>query len=220
MNVVLINGSPRKKGSNTKWVMDLFLKGYMSKTDQKPEVIYLGQLKKLEQNFNIFLDADYVLIFLPLYTDCMPGIIKNFIEMWPKNDGSFEKHIGFFIQSGFPEANHAQWLKRYFTKLITRLGYNYTGTVVRGGIEGAPFMPEIFTKKLKKRIENLGAHYATKKEYEPKIAARLGKHIKYNRFRRFLLFILIKTKLINFMWDLKLKKNGVFEKRFDKPYEN
>ena len=148
MKLALFNGSPRYKKSNSKILLEHFLKGYNRINPEQVPVHYLARYKEEETYRIAFQQADAVLIIFPLYTDSMPGIVKQFFESLVASEIQPGKKIGFIVQSGFPEAVHSIYVERYLKKLTQRLKGEYLGTVIKGGVEGIQIMPPWMTKKL------------------------------------------------------------------------
>lgn len=216
MRLAIINGSPRYKNSNSTLLIDQFLKGFPSKSNIA--LSYLVGTENKKKALADFVHSDTVLIIFPLYTDCMPGIVKEFFEALVNIENSVQKNIGFIVQSGFPESIHSEALERYLEKLTKRLGHHYLGTVIKGGVEGIKIMPPNMTKKLFGQFEKLGSYFAEFHNFDPKIMKQLRKPYKFSALRVFLFKLISKTGLTNFYWDMNLKKNKAFEQRFDKPF--
>lgn len=219
MKLAILNGSPRQKKSNSKILIEHFLIGYEKLSNEKPSVGYLADLKRLEQNLELFKTSEIVLIIFPLYTDCMPGVVKAFLEnIYGSGDYSAKK-IGFIVQSGFPEAIHSVWVEKYLQKLVKRLNCVYLGTVIKGGVEGIQMMPPFMTKKIYLDFELLGEYFARNQEFSPTIKAKLSRPYKLSSIRILFFKIFQSFGFVNFYWNQNLKKNNAFDKRFDKPYE-
>ena len=219
MKLTIINGSPRGKGSNTKILMEHFLKGYTSICMTDFNVSYLIHSKDIEHPVQLFKNSEYVILAFPLYTDAMPAIVMNFIE---ELEGianlDVKPAIGFVVQSGFPEPYQSRFVERYLVKLSKRLNCEYLGTVIKGGVEGIQIMPESWTKKLFQSFFELGEHFGKTKEFHPDIIAKLAKNEKLSSSRLFVFNLMQKLGLANFYWNKKLKDNKAFERRFDRPY--
>lgn len=198
--------------------MEQFLSGYRRKVSEgNVQIAYLAEGKPWQEYLEIFARASHVIIIFPLYTDCMPGIVKEFFELLPK-DKLQQKNLGFIVQSGFPETIHSIYVERYLQKLTLRLGYTYTGTVIKGGVEGMQVMPPSMTKRLYANFYKLGEHYAKEGEFDRQVVKALRGSLRMSKIKFFGFSLLTKTPLMNFYWNSNLKKNGAWEKRFDKPF--
>ncbi len=218
MKLVLFNGSPRNKKSNSKILCEHFLAGYNRMCQDIVPVHYLANFKKREEQKEAFRDAETVIFIFPLYTDCMPGIVKEFFESIAEIKFMHPKKIGFIVQSGFPEAIHSVCLERYLNKFTERLQCEYLGTVIKGGVEGIQVMPPWMTKKLYKRFENLGEYFAKNEAFSQEISNTLREPYQLSEMRKVLFTVLIKTGLANLYWNSHLKKYGAFKNRFDQPF--
>lgn len=219
MQLLVFNGSPRGKGSNTKVLLDHFLNGFMETPGNTNEIAYLNHVKKQDEFVSLFRQADHVLLAFPLYTDAMPAMVKTFIEsLQPLCGLDKNKTIGFIVQSGFGEAIHSRYAERYLQKLAARLDCRYTGTIVRGGGEGIKEMPSIMTRGLFKSFHELGIIFGNTGIFDKRIIRRLAKKDRFSPQAKLLLTVLATLGLVDAFWNSQLKKNGVYEKRYDKPY--
>ena len=218
MKLVIFNGSPRKLKSNSKVLIEHFLSGYNRICPEPVPVHYLANLKQRKEQVEAFRNSDIAILIFPLYTDSMPGIVKEFFESITELELTSSKKVGFIVQSGFPEAIHSIYLEHYLKKLAKRLKCEYLGTIIKGGVEGIQIMPPVMTKKLFSRFEDLGEYFAKNKVFSAAIKEKLIKPLKMSRMRRILFNIFKKTGLTNFYWNSNLKKNNAYSKRFDKPF--
>ena len=83
----------------------------------------MNRVKGTDKFLKLFQEAEQVLLAFPLYTDCMPGIVKVFIEsLEPLCSREGNPDVGFIVQSGFPEAIHSRYVEKYLEKPSLRLG--------------------------------------------------------------------------------------------------
>ena len=223
MKLTIFNGSPRGKKSNTAILMNHFIQGFTSdgeNQENQVDIAYLVHIKKTDQHVKMFAEAQRVILAFPLYTDAMPGIVKYFIEQLEPLCGkknSFD--LGFLVQSGFPEAHHSRFIEKYLEKLTARLGGNYLGTVVRGGVEGISIQPPLMTKKLFSAFYRLGDHFGKTGAFHKEIIRSLAKREHLSGFARFFYRLLNLTGLTNFYWNSQLKANKAYNQRFNQPYQ-
>lgn len=218
MKLVIFNGSPRYKKSNSKILIEQFLLGFHKVNATEIPIHYLAIEKHRSQCIEAYKNAEYVILIFPLYTDCMPAIVKEFFEAIALLEKDPNKKVGFIVQSGFPEAHHSVFVERYLEKLSRRLNFEYLGTIIRGGVEGIQIMPEWMTKKLFQKFQDLGEYFAKTTTFSEEIDAELRKPYKMSALRRFMFDLFSKTGLTNFYWNTNLKKHKAYEKRFDQPY--
>jgi len=217
MNLAIFNGSPRKSKSNSTILIQKFLKGYNNYDHTDNIIHYLADTSKNTEHIEKFIEADTVIIIFPLYTDAMPGQVKYFFESIENFDSS-RKSVGFIVQSGFPEAHHSTFIEKYLEKLSITMGWNYLGTIIKGGVEGIQIMPPSMTKKLYSNFEKLGMYFASNGKFDPAINKKLRKPYRLSNVRLLFFRFGIFIGLANFYWDTKLKENSAFEKRFAQPY--
>ncbi|PKP53533.1 MAG: hypothetical protein CVT92_03595 [Bacteroidetes bacterium HGW-Bacteroidetes-1] len=218
MNLVIFNGSPRNKKSNSKIIIEQFLLGYQEHTNISVPVYYLASTRDREQYLKAFSEAETCLMIFPLYTDSMPGIVKAFFESIYLSSDPRPQQLGFILQSGFPESVHSVCLERYLRKFTHRIGCEYIGTVIKGGVEGIQIMPRSMTRNLFRNFRALGKYYAETGAFSPKIMENFAKPFKMSKIKQFM-FQILPSRFINFYWDSNLKKNHARKKRFDRPYE-
>ena len=218
MKLVVFNGSPRRKKSNSKILMEQFLKGYNEIQKDDVPLYYLASMKRMNEYVDAFQHAQTVLFIFPLYTDSMPGVVKFFIEKISELKPFNTKNIGFIVQSGFPEAHHSTYLERYLEKWTRRIQCTYLGTVIRGGVEGIQIQPRSWTRKLFRAFYELGKGFADSGSFHPDIVARLRKPYMLSAPRRLSFRFMALIGLTNYYWNMKLKEHHAYDIRFDRPY--
>lgn len=213
------NGSPRGKKSNTSILLNHFINGFNQNYDHQLNLSYLIYTKDVQKHVELFKNAENVIIAFPLYTDAMPGIVKYFFEALEHLCGKKENpRIGFIVQSGFPEPIHSRFVEKYLEKLVKRLGCEYTGTIVKGGVEGIQVMPSWMTKKLFNTFYQLGTYYAENSAFSIELLKKLAPREKMSFWSVQVVKVMQKAGISNFYWNNQLKKNSVFDKRFEQPY--
>jgi hypothetical protein len=199
--------------------MGHFNRGFLEHMDNRMEFVYLNRIKELEHQVEMFAQAEHVILAFPLYTDAMPGIVKNFFEALDPLRGRPENpSMGFVVQSGFQEPAHSRYLERYLVKLASRLGCPYFGTAVKGGGEGLQVMPGWMTKKTFHGFYMLGKEYSADKGFDEAVLKVLAPWEKMSKGRMAFFRLLNRTGLGNMYWDQQLKTNQAFEQRFDRPF--
>jgi len=219
MKLTCINGSPRGRSSNSKVLLDRFLDGFRSvENGYAIEEVYLKGGKNHAAAVRALETSDIVILAFPLYTDSMPGIVKAFIETIDlQTFRNTSLKLGFLVQSGFPEGHHSIYIKRYLEKLAGRLGVDFLGTIIKGGVEGLQIQPKWMTRYLELFYE-LGQWLALEHAFNKNILEKLSgpEHLKGMRL---MIYKLLKILgLSNFYWNQQLKENNAFGKRFEKPY--
>jgi NAD(P)H-dependent FMN reductase len=218
MKLAIFNGSPRGKNSNSALLTSHFLEGYDTNSGKEISIHYLAINGDKEQRIQSFLDSNIILFVFPLYTDCMPGMVKEFIEIIGSLEWNDTKRFGFIVQSGFPESVHSTYVERYLEKLCRRMDCTYLGTVIKGGVEGIQIMPASMTRNLFKQFRQLGEYFSIQGTFDTTIIEQLQKPKKMSKSRLWIFKQMQKTGLTNFYWNSQLKKNNAYKIRFDQPF--
>ncbi len=214
---VIYNGSPRGNRSNSKLIIEKIIVGMREQGAENIVVRNLINTKEHKMWAENFSSSENNLFVFPLYVHAMPGSVMKFFELL-KPIYNKEVHMAFLVQSGFPETSQSYYLRPYLELITKRLGVSFDGTIIKGGVEGIQMKPEKANKRLFDQMEQIGRTYAVKgimdlslkKEYEKSEYLSKGTQILYS--------IVSLTGLTNFYWDLNLRKNGAYKKRFAKPY--
>lgn len=205
--LVIYNGSPRRMASNS----GLILKEVKERLGEKVEIRDLKKSDRWEDWAAKFRNERHVLLLMPLYVHGMPSHVMKFIESLVPSKGS----ITFFVQSGFPESSHSHYLEAYFEQLSRRLGRSYGGTIIKGGMEGLQMRPEDGQKAMIKPLVNVIEALVEEGSIPEVQLNRLAVPVKLSMKDR----LFLKTGMINFFWDQKLKKNDAYKLKNDRPYE-
>jgi hypothetical protein len=219
--MTVFNGSPRGRKGNTPIMLEQFGAGFASRAGHSYEIHHLNRMKERDLHVQTFANADCVWLGFPLYTDAMPGMVKDFIEaLEPLRKQGQIPPIGFLVQSGFPEALHSRHIERYLQKLAARLGAPYLGTIVKGGGEGLRMMPEKANRKLFESLQELGTRFAMSGRLDPALLSAVAGIERYPATLAPLFKLFVRTPIASWYWDSQLKQNGVYEQRFAKPYQD
>ncbi|WP_304577010.1 NAD(P)H-dependent oxidoreductase, partial [Romboutsia ilealis] len=159
MNLLIISCTPRiKEKSNTDKILDEFKKGYES-YGNTTETLYLYKRNEWETIRKKFYENDNILFALPLYVECIPGIMAEFLEsLKPKHKNNTK--IGFLLQGGFGEASQLRCCESYLETLPSLLGCEYNGTLLKGNMFAVSFMDGKIRKKMVEPFYNMGKYYA------------------------------------------------------------
>lgn len=220
-SLLLLNGSPRGKRGNTAILMQRFAEGWMRAGGDSPETLHLAHRPDFDRAVEAFGTTETVVFGMPLYTDAMPGLVKEFIEALEVYVGRENNpRLGFLIQSGFAEAHHSRHLQRYLEKLAKRLDSEYAGTIVKGGGEAIKEMPDRMNAKTFERTRRLaGSLYGTGR-FDPALLEKIAGTERFSWLGARLTGLVSATPLGRFYWNGQLKRNGAWERRFARPYEN
>jgi hypothetical protein len=209
--LVIYNGSPRRRGSNS----TLILEKVVEALGDKVEIRDLKEGDKWQIWAEAFQSDKNVMFFLPLYVHAMPSHVKGFIEKLQASTGS----LSFFVQSGFPESSQSHYLEAYFEQLALRLGRVYLGTAIKGGVEGLRMRPvQAQDKMIQPMVETI-RNLVSEGRFNPTQIRQLGMPVRFGKVIE-ILFKVLGKKSINSYWDQQLNANDAHEKRFDRPYSS
>ena len=217
MKLVICNGSPKPGNNNTEILVNHFIKGFEQNNGNTSEIHKLNKLNGKVDISDIFNSSEYLLLAFPLYSYSMPAGVKEFIEkLEPFCGNCADKKIGFIVQYGFPEATHARPLEKYLEHLCKRLGCQYLGTIIKGGCDGLTRSPRNYGKTLRD-IQEIGRQFATTGQFDKTLLLNFSRPEKQGLVLKLMMRVVV--HLINrFYWGATLKKNGMYDKSFARPY--
>ena len=158
MHVVIINGSPRvQKYSNTEKIIAAFGKG-LSEKGSTFETYAISNRKTWDIIRAAYIKNDEILIALPLYVECVPGLLLEFLETLPQKDE--RTRISFLLQSGFAEGCQLRCGEAFLEKLPEYLGVRYGGCLVKGDNFGIRIVDEKTQAQLTKPYQAMGRLFA------------------------------------------------------------
>lgn len=221
MKLSVFNGSPRGKKSNTGVLLEKVLDGFRTVTNPEMRLMYLNNSAERQNAHQVFADSDLVILGFPLYTDSMPGLVKEFVEsLAPYVNHNQNPRMAFLVQSGFPESLHSRYVERYLEKLTRRLNAPYAGTIVKGGCEAIQIMSEKSNQKLFNGLREMGVDLAQNGAFDTEKLEKLSKPERYPRFLVPLLKLAFMLPISNYYWNYQLKENGVYEERYATPFKD
>jgi hypothetical protein len=213
--LTLFNGSPRGRKGNTPIFLTEFAKGFGGES----EMHHLILAKQIDQQVKAFANAECAWLGFPLYTDAMPGIVKNFIDaLKPLVGRKNNPPLGFIVQSGFPEGLHSRYVERYLEKLAARLGSPYLGTIVRGNGEGVRLMSDSANRALFNNLHSLGASLAREGYLDPQVLAQIAQPERFPAYLGPVFQVFLRMPGSHTYFDGMLRQNGAFERRFARPF--
>ena len=213
--ITVFNGSPRGKKGNTPIMLSEFMKGFGG----EHEIHDLVRVKERDQQVQAFREAECVWLGFPLYTDAMPGVVKDFIEaLEPLRGRENNPPIGFLVQSGFPEGLHSRYVERYLERLASLLGSPYLGTIVKGNGEGTRIMPAEMNRDLFENLNALGSTFASSGQLEASILKQIASPERYPLILNPIFRLFLRLPMAHGYFDRMLKENDAFESRDDTPF--
>lgn len=131
-HLVIINGSPRvAKFSNTDKIIHSFVKG-LEETGITWELHNLSNRKEWDAAREAFLTHEHILIAFPLYVECIPSMMLEFLSTLPA-ERKVPGQLSFLLHGGMDEGNEFRLAERFLQKLPAQLGCSYGGTLIKGG---------------------------------------------------------------------------------------
>ena len=177
MHVLIINGSPRvKKYSNTNAILEKFTEGLRENgaSFEQYEISDRGSWDRIRQAFD---RNTVILIALPLYVECIPGLLMEFLEtLTPKSDGS---KMAFLLQGGFMEGVQLRCGEAYLKILAGKLGCAYMGTLVKGDNFMIRFFEGEWREKVTDPYADMGREYAVNGDFNSKACKKFTGHEKF-----------------------------------------
>lgn len=131
-HLIIINGSPRvAKFSNTDKIIHSFVKG-LEETGITWELHNLSNRKEWDAAREAFLTHEHILIAFPLYVECVPSLMLEFLSTLPA-ERKVPGQLSFLLHGGMDEGNEFRLAERFLQKLPAQLGCSYGGTLIKGG---------------------------------------------------------------------------------------
>jgi len=218
VRLTVFNGSPRTRRGNSEILVGDLKRGFTSVEGNSVEVCYLNNDKRRKEAAQAFAEAELIVIIFPLYVHAMPGIVMTWLEMLKPLNPAKKVKIGFIVQGGLPEARQSRFVERFLKRLPSRLGGEYIGTAIRGGLEAMQFAPAFIFRRMHLSFVKLGRSLATDGEFDPRVIAMLARTDVLPWYRRAFFHTLKALGIFDRPWDNQLKANGCWAERFDRPY--
>ena len=131
-HVIIINGSPRvKKFSNTDKIIQSFALG-LEEAGATHKLYSLSNRSEWDEVREAFMNNEHIIIALPLYVECVPGLMLEFLTTIPTERVRPAK-ISFILHGGFDEGHQLRLGEQFLKSLPAKLGCTYGGTLVKGG---------------------------------------------------------------------------------------
>ena len=122
---------------------------------------------------------------LPLYVECIPGIMAEFLEtLKPKQNCNTK--IGFLLQSGFAEASQLRCCESYLETLPSLLGCEYNGTLLKGGMFAVSFIGSKMRKQMIEPFYDMGKYYAQNNYFNKEVVNGFAKPEYFSKKEVFL----------------------------------
>ena len=116
MHAVIINGSPRVQNhSNTNRILRKFIDGFCE-AGNTFELYSLSDTTTWDFAREAYEKNDNIIFALPLYVECVPGLMMEFLETLPSKNK--DTKLSFILQSGFAEGLQLRCGEAYL-KILT-----------------------------------------------------------------------------------------------------
>ena len=215
MSLVIFSCSPRpEKTSNTAAIVNAFKDGY----GENVEVCYLYKHGEWDNFREVFAENNAFIFAMPLFVECIPGLLMEFLEsLAPKNDSAHKTEIGFILQGGFEEACQLRTCEKYLEKLPSYLGCEYMGTLIKGGMFALTVVSEKSRKKMLKPFYEWGVVYAREGVFDKEAVSKFAAPERYSKAMCFLIKLL--TPVTAVAWVFMSRKFGAKDKLDARPYQ-
>jgi hypothetical protein len=219
MKLIIFSCSPRPESkSNTAAIVGAFKTGFLSEEKSEVEVFFLYKLSEWDNYRKLFKDNTEIIFALPLFVECIPGLLMEFLEtLEPKNNTAAKTNIGFILNSGFEEACQLRTCEQYLETLPAFFNCEYSGTLLKGGMFALAIVSDKQRTKMLQPFIEMGKTYAKEGMFEKSKATQFAAPEKYSKFFCFLAVLL--SPISKVAWIFIAKKLGATEKLNKQPYE-
>lgn len=195
MHVIIFNGSPRvQKFSNTDKIISSFAEGFCERGNTY-ELYSISNRREWGDARRAFNENKNILIALPLFVECVPGLMMEFLEtLVPKTEST---QISYILQGGFAEGSQLRCGEAYLEKLTHELGCKYGGTLVKGNNFMLRFMDEMQVEKETDGYREMGKIFDRDYNFFSEECQRFTGPEIYSLPVRIMLDILFKTAFKN-----------------------
>ncbi|MFT3983350.1 MAG: hypothetical protein QM697_05555 [Lachnospiraceae bacterium] len=222
MQLTIFSCSPQvKEKSASAFIAEAFRIGFTADHQNSAFICHLRDRGEWKLHKKAFAKSEQVLFVLPLYVDCIPGILMEFLEYiedWRTVEGAFgEKRLSFIVQSGFPEALQLRVCEKYLEQLPSRLGCQYGGTLLKGGQYGVAYaMGRRAKTQTGGAFAEWGKQYAKTQRFTKEEATAFAAPERFSKKTVRLFKLLMPASRI--MWNRLAKRNGATQRLDAKPY--
>ncbi len=220
MHVVIINGSPRvQKFSNTDRIIKSFGEGLVAE-EVTYELYSLSNRNEWDAAREAYIGNDQIIIALPLYVECVPSILLEFLESLPTERKS-PAQLSFILHGGFDEGRQLRLAERFLQTLPQQLGCTYGGCLVQGGsflirMRDDKKMKNAMDKKLETYVK-MGQLFARRGNFMS-VEAQVFTGLEVNTKIALFMYRLLINRLIRKNFERFARQWGCTRPLDDKPY--
>ena len=217
MHVVIMNGSPRiKKYSNTDKIIEAFGKGLI-KSGATYELYTLSDKKEWDAAREAFYKYTRILIALPLYVECIPGLLLEFLETLHKKEEAGTE-MAFILQSGFAEGCQLRCGEEFLKMLPEKLNCSYGGCLVKGDNFGIRIADDKQLDQMLTPYEKMGELYGINGTFDNEESRKFTGPERFSLPIRMMLAFVFKT-FARKRFDAVAKDWGCIRPLDDRPYQ-
>ena len=215
-HLVIINGSPRvAKFSNTDKIIHSFVKG-LEGTGITWELHNLSNRKEWDAAREAFLSHERILIAFPLYVECIPSLMLEFLESLP-SERRQPAQLSFLLHGGMDEGYEFRFCERILQGLPAQLGCSFGGTLIHGGSFGIRTREDAIKAKIVAPYEKMGRLFAQNGSFLTQEAKKFTGPEQYPWLVRKMVSLLF-LKKVNKGFEDFAKSWGCTRPLNDKPY--
>ena len=215
-HLVIINGSPRvAKFSNTDKIIHSFVKG-LEETGITWELHNISNRKEWDTAREAFITNEHILIAFPLYVECIPGLMLEFLETLPA-ERKLPGQLCFLLHGGMDEGNEFRFCERILQGLPAQFGCSYGGTLIRGGSFGIRTREDAVKAQIVAPYEEMGRIFAREGNFLTPEAKKFTGPEQYPWWVRKMVSLLF-LKKVNRGFEDFAKRWGCTRPLNDKPY--
>ena len=215
-HIVIINGSPRvAKFSNTEKIIHSFAKG-LEETGITWELHNLSNRKEWDAAREAFLTHERILIAFPLYVECIPSMMLEFLGTLP-SERRQPAQLSFLLHGGMDEGNEFRFCERILQGLPAQFGCSFGGTLIHGGSFGIRTREDAIKAKIVAPYEKMGRMFAQSGNFFTPEAKKFTGPEQYPWWVRKMVSLLF-LKKVNKGFEDFAKEWGCTRPLDDKPY--
>jgi multimeric flavodoxin WrbA len=217
-HLVIINGSPRvEKFSNTEKIIHSFVKG-LEEAGVTWELHHLSNRNEWDAAREAYLDNKRTLIAFPLYVECVPSLMLEFLETLPVVRQQ-QGELSFLLHGGMDEGYEFRFCERILQGLPAQFGCSYGGTLIHGGSFGIRTREDAVKAKIVAPYEKMGRLFAQQGNFLTPEAKKFTGPEQYPWLVRKMVSLLF-LKKVNGEFEQFAKDWGCTRPLDDKPYSD
>ena len=217
-HLVIINGSPRvAKFSNTEKIIHSFAKG-LEEAGVTWELHHLSNRNEWDSAREAYLDNKRTLIAFPLYVECVPSLMLEFLATLPVVRQQ-QGELSFLLHGGMDEGYEFRFCERILQGLPAQFGCSYGGTLIRGGSFGIRTREPAIKAKIIAPFEKMGHLFAQNGNFLSQEVKKFAGPEQYPWLVRKMVSLLF-LKKVNGEFEQFAKDWGCTRPLDDKPYSD